>query len=717
METINWKVEGMTCSNCALSVNKVLQRQGMQKVQVNAISGEVSFANPNNPDILGIAQKNINDLGYHVVDDSQPIIAKKKKFLGSYLDKFWFCLPFTLVLMAGHWGMALGIHFLHSPWLQLAISLPVMVVGMDFFGRSAIKSLAKGIPNMNVLVALGASAAFVYSLIGTITGDENKIFYETATSILTIVFLGNWLEHYSVQRTQKAINELAKVEKVMANMIAYDDAHNENIFPIENTFLKVGDLVLIKTGEQVPMDCKILSGEADANEAIISGESLPVHKKQGDTLIGGSVLANGTVKCYITATGKDTVMSSIVALMKQAQGQKPPVQLLADKISAVFVPVVVSIALLTIVLNYYLFHQTFEESLMRSIAVLVISCPCAMGLATPAAIAVGLGRAAKHGILYTQPDSMEMFAQIKQIVFDKTGTLTTGEFQIMGFQITNEAIQQVTTYNLPLTTPDFQRIVYSLEKFSNHPVAKSIVKAWKTTDVIKWKKITEIKGLGMQATDKEGNEYMIGSAKIDDSITDKSHQLYVKKNNDIIGWIDIADEIRPESKAIIDFCKQQGMKTILLSGDNLAKCQQVGYALGIDEIIAGQSPQQKLDVIERLCKTTPTVMVGDGINDAPALAKATISISLSAASQLAIQSASVVLMNSGLQKLPAAMQLGRHTYNTVKGNLFWAFFYNIIAIPVAAMGLFTPMAGALLMGLSDVVLAANSLRLNWKRVR
>jgi len=704
MEKISWKVKEMTCSNCALSINKVLQKQGMQKVQVNAISGDVSFENPDVEAALTIARNNISDLGYHVVDESLPITAPKKKLLGTYLEKFWFCLPFTLTLMVGHWAMTFGYHFLHNAWLQMAICSPVFIIGMGHFGKSAYKSLSKGIPNMDVLIALGASAAFIYSLIGTITGDMDKIFYETAASILNIVFLGNWMEDYSIHNTQKTINEMTKVHKVMANMIAYDDEHNENIFAVENTSLKVGDLILIKTGEQIPMDCKILSGDAEVNEAIISGESTPLYKKQGDTLIGGSVLANGTVKCYVTATGKDTVMNSIVTMMKQAQGQKPPVQLLADKISALFVPIVVSIALLTIAINFYGFHKTFEESLMRSIAVLVISCPCAMGLATPAAIAVGLGRAAKNGILYTQTESMELFAQIKQIVFDKTGTLTTGDFKIEDyrFQVSSEE--------------EFKKIVYSLEKFSNHPIAKSISKAWKTTEVIKWKKIEEIKGMGMKAIDKEGNTFLIGSSRIDDSIIDKSHHLYVKKNEDLIGWIDIIDEIRQEAKLVIDFCKREGIKTILLSGDNLAKCKQVGDALGIDEILAEQTPKEKLDTIEKLCSTTPTVMVGDGINDAPALAKATISISLSSASQLAIQSASVVLMNNGLQKLPMAMQLGRHTYNTVRGNLFWAFFYNILAIPFAAMGLFTPTAGALLMGGSDVVLAINSLRLNWKKI-
>ena len=705
MEKVNWKVEGMTCSNCALSVGKVLRNQGMEHVAVNPINGEVEFEIAEANGNVEKAKKNIELLGYKIVADDIALENEPpKKFLHSTRQKFLFCLPFTLLLMAGHMGMGLGLHFLHNHLVQLALTIPVFFVGMNFFGKSAINSLRSGVPNMNVLIALGSVAAFIYSIIGLITGNASMIFFETAASIITIVFLGNWMEDLSIQKTQKTIKELTKEQKVMANMIAYDDQHNENIFPIENTFLKVGDLVLIKSGEQVPMDCKILSGDASVNEAIVSGESLPVFKKQGDILIGGSVISDGTVKCYVTATGKDTVRSSIVQMMKHAQNHKPPVQKLADKISAIFVPSVIIIALLTFVINYFLVEDvSFQQSLMRSIAVLVISCPCAMGLATPAAIAVGLGRAARQGILYTDSKSMELFKDVKQIVFDKTGTLTNGNFVI-------------TDFKSGLADDAFKSIVYSMEKFSNHPIAKSISEHWKSNAPIKWKKVEEVKGVGMKAEDKKGNHYLIGSAKINDQIIDKAHHLYVSKNDELIGWIDIADELRPEAQEVINYCKSKNIRTILLSGDSYAKCKTMADILGIDEVVAEQTPQQKLDKITALVKDNPTIMVGDGINDAPALAKATISISLSKASQLAIQSASVVLMNSGLTKLPLAIQLGKHTYRTIKSNLFWAFIYNIVAIPVAAMGLLTPTAGALIMGLSDVVLAANSLWLNYKKV-
>ena len=704
MEKIQWKIEGMTCTNCALSVNKVLTRQGMEKVEVNAITGEVVFEAKQKDDTINTARKNVEGLGYTVIEEGVAPKPKKKRWFKNHLQRALFCLPFTLLLMAGHLGMTIGFHFLHNAWLQLALCIPVMIVGMDFFGKSAIKSLGQGVPNMNVLIALGALAAFIYSLIGTITGDSNLIFYETAASIINIVFFGNWLEEKSIEKTQKSINELVRHEKVMANMITYDDEHNEHIFPVENMHLKVGDLLLVKTGEQVPMDCKILSGEVEVNEAIISGEGLPVYKKQNDLLIGGSVVANGSVKCYVTAVGKDTVMNGIITMMKHAQNHKPPVQKLADKISAIFVPAVIVISLLTLVINMWGFNQTFQASLMRSIAVLVISCPCAMGLATPAAIAVGLGRAAKNGILYTDTKSMELFSTITQMVFDKTGTLTNGKFKISGYQ------------SMGGDDETFKKIVFSLEKFSNHPIAKSITQQWSYKSAALFKKVEEVKGLGMKGEDKEGNVYWIGSSKIEGIEATEDHHLYVTKNKQLIGWIDIADEIRAEAKDVINFCKGKGIKTILLSGDTLQKCELIATELGIDEVYAERTPQQKLEMITDLVKTQPTVMVGDGINDAPALAKATISISISQASQLAIKSATVVLMNTGLKNLPMAMLLGKHTYGTVKSNLFWAFLYNIIAIPIAAVGLLTPMAGALVMGLSDVVLAANSLYLNFKKL-
>lgn len=702
MEKVDWKVEGMTCTNCALSINRYLIKEGLKEVKVNFIGGEVSFELNGNHTKEQLV-KGIGDLGYKVVNENEKSKVKSKKFFSNHLQRFLFCLPFTLILMLHM--LPWHIHFLMNPWIQLAICIPVYLVGMGYFGISAVKSLRHGIPNMNVLIALGATAAFVYSLIGSIGHlGMDYIFYETTATIITLVFLGEWVEHKSVASTQKELNKLAAQQKVMANMIAFDEQHKELIFAVENTNLHVGDLILIKSGEQVPMDCKILWGDVHVNESLLTGESKPLHKTKKDLLIGGSLITDGTVKAQVTAVGKDTVLSNILTLVKQAQGEKPPIQQLADKISALFVPAVLGIAVLSFLINYFVFDISGSSSLMRSIAVLVISCPCAMGLATPAAIAVGLGRAAKNGILFRNAKSLELFKSITTVVFDKTGTLTKGQMSISSWQSDLDE-------NL------FKQLVFSLEKYSNHPIAKAITIDWKINNPINWKKIEEIKGLGMTAEDADGNVYQLGSYRLAAAYTaDETHTAYLLQNDKLVGWFDMEDDIRPEAKDVISYLHSKNIQTILLSGDSLERTQKIATLLGIDKVYAEKNPEEKLLIIEQLNKENPVAMVGDGINDAPALAKATIGISMSDATQLAVQSAQVVLMNKGIQHLPLALGLGKHTFITIKGNLFWAFIYNIVAIPIAAVGLLQPGLAALAMGFSDVVLAINSIWLNYKKV-
>jgi P-type Cu+ transporter len=708
MEKVEWKVEGMDCTNCALTITRYLQKEGMKTVKVNFIGGDVSFELNGNKTKEAL-RKGIADLGYKVANENTATQIPNSKFrvtqlFTNHLQRFLFCLPFTLVLMLHM--LPWHIHFLMNPWIQLAICLPVFFVGMGYFGVSAVKSLRRGIPNMNVLIAIGALAAFVYSLIGTIGNfGMNYIFYETTATIITLVFLGEWIEHKSVSTTQKELNKLASNQKVMANMIAFDDQHKELIFPVENTQLHIGDLILIKSGEQVPTDCKILWGNAYVSEALLTGESKPIHKQKKDVLLGGSLFTDGTVKAQVTAVGKDTVLSNILNLVKQAQGDKPPIQQLADKISAVFVPAVIGIALLTFLLNYFAFNISATHSLMRSIAVLVISCPCAMGLATPAAIAVGLGRATKKGILFRNAKSLELFKNIGTVVFDKTGTLTRGQLKISNTQCKN------------IGEDEFKRIVFSMEKFSNHPIAKAVMAEWKINNPINWKKIEEIKGLGIKAEDVYGDIYQLGSYKMAAAYTtESSHTAYLIKNNSLLGWFTMDDTIREEAVEVIKYLHRKKIKTVLLSGDSLQRCNTLAAVVGIDEVYAQKTPEEKLKIIEQLNTASPVAMVGDGINDAPALAKATIGISLSDASQLAMQTAQVVLMNNGITHLPMALGLGKHTFITIKENLFWAFIYNVVAIPVAAMGLLNPGIAALAMGFSDVVLAVNSIRLNYKKV-
>ncbi|HEX5152434.1 MAG TPA: cation-translocating P-type ATPase [Parafilimonas sp.] len=711
METVNLKVEGMTCTNCALSINKYLEKEGLKNVKVNFIGGDVSFDKDATISKERI-KKGIERLGYEVVpvehhheehDHLHLHENKSKKFLGNNFQRFIFCLVFASPLFLHLLGVHLS-SFMNA-YVQLALTLPVFIVGMLYFGKSGIRSLISGVPNMDVLVSLGSIASFAYSLYGTLTNQaEQFMFYETTATIITLVFMGNWLEDKSIATTQSALKKLAVTQKTIANKIVYDENQQEHTVQIENTKLKVGDMVLIKTGEPVPMDCVITWGEANVNEALLTGESVPVEKNFTDKLIGGSSIENGTVKAKITAVGKDTVLSNILKMVRDAQTEKPPVQQLADKISAVFVPVVLSIAVIAFLGNYFIGHYGFGHSLLRSIAVLVIACPCAMGLATPAAIAVGLGRAARNGVLFKNAKSLEVFKDIRQVIFDKTGTLTTGKFTI-------------TNYTFFIDEEQGKRIAYSLEKFSNHPIAKSISTSWKNAGEIKWSNIDEVKGSGMQAKGLNGNTYIAGSYAAAKHLTDDaSHNVYIIRNNELIGWIDVADEIRPEAKEVVVMLHSKNIKTILLSGDRKEKTEVVARHLGIDEVIAEQTPEKKSEWVAKLNAVAPTAMVGDGINDAPALAKSAVGISLSDASHIAVQSAQVVLMNNGLKNLPLSLGLGKHTFITIKQNLFWAFLYNIVAIPVAAFGFLTPTFGALVMGLSDVVLAINSVRLNWKKV-
>ncbi len=735
METINWKVEGMSCSACAQTVEGFLQKKGMREVNVSLTAGEVSFQTadgfPENE-----LKKGLSNLGYFVPDGSS-----KKRPVNRFVIYLAICIPFTVVLMLHMFSHRLPFHWLGNAWVQFALCVPVYLTGMYFFGRSAIGSLVQRKPNMNVLIALGATAAFAYSVAGTLLHlGETYLFYETSAAIITLVFLGNYVEERSLHSTQKALQQLLKSQELKANMLTFDDQHQEMVFPVDSRQLRSGDLILIKTGEQVPADAKILWGEAQVDEAIITGESFPLSKQPKDLLIGGSLLLEGTVKAQVMHAAKDSVLSNVINLVKRAQQDKPEIQLLADRISAVFVPVVIGIAIVCLLVNYLLLHD-LTASLMRSIAVLVIACPCAMGLATPAAIAVGLGRAARNGILFRNANSLELFKDIRQVVFDKTGTLTTGSFSIRHFDIPDKTISE----------SDFKRILFSLEKYSNHPIAKSIARNWKTQREIRWAKLEEIKGLGIRALDAQGNEYKAGSWKFFtehkgnpiagqsensvnpdgesrlqpdvetgtgwQAVSESEHSVYITKNSQLIGWLDIQDEIRPEALDVVHYFKAKNIRTILLSGDRLQKCREVAQALGMDEVIAEQSPVQKLEQITRLSAIVPTAMVGDGINDAPALAKASLGISMSDASQIALQTADVVLMNSGLKKLPMSLQLGKLTFSTIRQNLFWAFFYNIIAIPVAAIGLLTPAIGALAMALSDVVLLINSSRLFVKKLR
>ena len=690
------EVEGMTCANCAAGIKKHLENKGLQDVNVNFSTGEASWENDKNQDKNDVA-KTITSLGYKIKSSSK----EEEKGLSKVEKYFYFTLIFTLPLFS-HMFFPKG-SIIQNPLLQFILCLPVYIIGVSYFGKSAWGSIKTGVPNMDVLIFTGSSAAFFYSIYGWLINYgtpavHHYLFFETSATIITLVLLGNVLEHKSVKKTTTAIGDLTAIQKVIAKKEIEGKITEVNFEDI-----RVNDILVINSGDKIPTDGIIISGTSYIDESMITGESIPIDKTTGDEVIGGTIITDGNLKIKATKIGDDTLLSQIIELVKNAQNNKPNIQKLGDQVSAVFVPVVLTISLATFFIGHYFFNIEIQDAFLRSIAVLVISCPCAMGLATPTAVMVGIGRAAKNGILIKGGDTLEKLASIKTIVFDKTGTLTTGKFIVSQFTV------------LDGDENDVKNIIYNIEQHSSHPIAKSLCNAFQeNSSLLKLSDITEEKGISISAN-IDDNIYTIGSSKIYSS--SEKYDLFVLKNKELIATLNISDELKTNTDLVISSLHKRGYTTTLLSGDKKEKCNQIASELGITTTYSEQLPQDKIVKIEELVSSNKTAMVGDGINDAPALAKATIGISLGNATQIAIQSADVVLLNNeDLSQLPQTMQIGKHTLLTIKQNLFWAFAYNIVAIPIAVMGLLNPMWGALFMAFSDVIVIGNSIRLRYKNI-
>lgn len=700
---IELKVEGMSCTNCALGIKKSLEKEGFSNVSADFTTDSVRFELPDESR-LALAVKRIEGLGYSVIFPKEDE-REEKQGLSSIEKKFWFSLVFTVPLIL---AMFVPVPLLHNDLFQLALTLPVFAVGFWHFGRSAFNSLRSGVTNMDVLIFLGSTAAFVYSLVGTINGlGHDYMFYETSASIITIVLLGNMLEHRSVKKTTSAVDDLVRLQKNTARRITISgNGAGEVIEEVDASLVETGQKVLVNTGDKIPVDGEIYWGHGSIDEGMISGESLPVDKSVGDKVVGGTILVSGNLKIRTTATGKDTVLSQIIEMVRSAQQDKPRLQNLADRISAIFVPTVVALALITMG-GWLLFSDIpFRDALMRGVAVLVIACPCALGLAIPTAVVVGLGRLAKNGILVKGGTSIDKFAGIETLVFDKTGTLTTGKFSVRKMKTFGFSDSQAAS------------IVYSLEKHSAHPIAQALAAHFAGSTEISLASVNEEKGLGIKAVSEDGYTYQAGSYAIASDLTnDDDHNVYLLVNGKLAAWIDIEDTIKPGAAEAIHTLKEKGVHPVLLSGDRRKRCEEVAAALGIDEVYAEQLPDQKLEVITALSKKSRVGMVGDGINDAPALARADIGISMSDATQVAVKSAEVVLLKGNLDLLAKAFTGSRTTLKTIKENLFWAFAYNVAAIPLAMAGFLTPIVAAAAMALSDIVVVGNSLRLKKRKLK
>ena len=688
-------VEGMTCNNCAAGIKKHLENNSVVDVNVNFSLGEVSF-NIDQKNSISKVISLIEQIGFKVKIDNQKI-NKFSKVEILFLISLIFTLPLILHMFLDHSNI------LHNPIIQIFLCIPVYLIGIHYFGKSAFKSLKIGVPNMDVLIFMGSSAAFFYSIYGWwyfygTNEVNNYMFFETAATIITLVLLGNVLEHRSVKQTTTALKDLYKIQKTSAKKIV-----DEKIVEIDFNEIKKNDVLVVNSGDRIPIDGKVVWGNCSIDESMITGESLPVSKEINSDVIGGTILNSGSIKILVTNIGNDTILSQIIDLVKNAQKDQTNIQKLGDKVSSIFVPIVILISIGTYFISHFIFDIDSVDAFLRSIAVLVISCPCAMGLATPTAIMVGIGRAAKNGILIKGGITLEKIGKIKNIAFDKTGTITTGKFKIAQLNIISGDEYEI------------KNIIYNLEKHSSHPIANSIIN--ELSDYSKELKLNDIyekNGFGVSAS-FNGSSYFIG--KNFDESKDQKFDIYLKKDNKIIATIDIKDEIKKGTKEVFKNLKENKYTTTLISGDHKEKCNQLNQILSFNKVYSNQLPEEKLKIIEKLNINNDTIMLGDGINDAPALSKAFLGISLGNASQIAQQSSEIILLNKdNLNQLPKALKIGEHTLKTIKQNLFWAFSYNIIAIPIACLGYLNPMWAALFMAFSDVVVIGNSIRLKFKKI-
>ncbi len=694
-EEVTLKIGGMTCTNCAAGIGKSLRKQGFADADANFAAGEVTFT-PVNGQGVQQAIDNIESLGYSIKTGE----TTEGKGLSAVEKKFFFSLIFTVPLFM-HMFVPQS-WWLNDPLVQIGLALPVYVVGFMHFGRSAFGSLKAGMANMDVLIFVGSSAAFFYSLIGTFIhwqqpAMHDYMFFETTATIITLVLLGNVLEHRSVQQTGQRIGELTTLQKATARIVMRI-GDREKIFETDPESVKMGDELQVNEGDYFPVDGEVLRGEALVDESAITGESDHVMKRMGDTVYSGTTLISGNVRITASKPAKDSTLSKIIDLVKRARRDHPKIQILGDRVSAIFVPVVLGIAALTFTLAFWVFEIGITQSLMNAVAVLVISCPCAMGLATPTAVVVGVGRAAKNGILIKGGSTLERFAQAEVIVFDKTGTLTTGEFQV---EFTHNELGDRAG-----------ALIKGLESHSSHPIAVALTKAFANTDATTYTNVNELKGRGMEGTTHEGERVFLGR-----NHTEEPGDLLLTVNDRQVARLNITDAIKEGAADTVKAFNRAGLETMILSGDRREKVLHTAKVLGIAEAQYEMSPDQKLKFIEDLSKTKTVVMVGDGINDGPALSRAQVGVSPGGSTALALESARVVLMNKNeMQALVDAYKISKHTYLTIKQNLFWAFFYNVVAIPIAAVGLLNPMVAALSMAFSDVIVIGNSLRLKVKKL-
>jgi len=742
--TVDIPVTGMTCANCAMTIERTLKKKvpGVVNASVNFASERASVEYI--PSLTGIDEmiQAIERAGYGAIrpddtlegDDAE--LQARRAEIKDQTAKFAVGLVFTIPLFILSMGRDFGLlgAWAHAPWVNwlfLVLATPVQFyTGWDYY-YGGFKSLRNRSANMDVLVAMGSSVAYFYSLaLLVVPALGHHVYFETSAVIITLIKLGKMLEARTKGRTGGAIRKLMKLRPKTA-FIEVDGREKE--IPVSQ--VSIGDRIIVRPGEAFPVDGAILDGESSVDESMLTGEPIPVDKQAGDSVAAGTINGEGRLRIEARKVGKDTALARIIRMVQEAQGSKAPVQALADRVAAVFVPGVIGIALLTFIL-WWLMVGEFVPAMIRLVAVLVIACPCALGLATPTAIMAGTGKGAERGVLFKNSEALELASKLDTVVLDKTGTITVGK----------PAVVDVVCLDGNLANEnEFLRLAASAERGSEHPLGRAIVAeaTRRGLSLLEPKSFKASRGLGMSAA-VDGREVLAGkpgwfmemgldlgplAQKLSLLQNQGKSVVVIAVENKIAGLMAVADRVKPESKDAIESLHRQNIRVVMLTGDNSRTAEAIASEVNIDEVVAEVRPEDKSARIREFQEQGKRVgMVGDGINDAPALAQADVGMAIGTGTDVAIETGDVILASGSLRGVPRAVELSRATMRTIRQNLFWAFFYNVVLIPVAAGVLFPfeflpsylrqlhPILAAFAMALSSITVVSNSLRLYRARI-